>query len=135
MTRVAVEVFHSQQAWLRSLVRDRLGKEIQHHDSRDDQAEADDGWEIQGLFEDKSSDEADYRDAQAGPDGIGDADWDGTQAEREKVKRDAIAHEDDHSRPRLGKPFTRLERSGPGDFGKDGDEQVNVRVHRPGSIL
>ena len=102
-------------------MRDGFGEEIQHDDSGDDKAEADDGRKVEGLLENHPPDEADDGDAQARPDGIGDADGNGAQAEREKVKRDAIADEDDHGGPGLGKPFTRFERAGPGDLGKDGD--------------
>src|SRR5688572_6877431 len=67
-----------------ALMAHRLGEHIHHDDAQDDQPEADDRGQVEGLLEPDPPDGGDQNDADSGPDRIGNPRRDGPQRQREK---------------------------------------------------
>ena len=57
----------------------RFGEEVEDEDAGDDQEHADDGREVEGLLVEDEADDGEEGDADAGPDGIGDANGHGAE--------------------------------------------------------
>lgn len=101
-----------------------MRKQIDHHHPRQDQADADDRRGIQALLEVEGADQGEEDDADAGPDGVDDADGDAAQGEGEQVEGDGVADDHHHRGQELGEALGGLEGAGADHLGDDGDAQV-----------
>src|SRR5262245_65158150 len=72
------------------LVRQRLREYVYDDDSSDDEGKAKERRGVERLLEPKQSDQRDQHNANARPDGVGDANRDGSQAEREEEEASRI---------------------------------------------
>ncbi|MOA38727.1 hypothetical protein D3C78_1604410 [compost metagenome] len=76
------------------------------------------------LLEQHRAHDGDQHDAHARPDGVGDADRNLAQRQRQEVERDQVAEHGDDGRHQAGEAFGALQGAGGEDLGNDRHAQV-----------
>jgi hypothetical protein len=99
-------------------------QEMDHQNTRHDQADAEQREGIEPLPEQRPGDERDHGHARARPHRIGNRDRNGAQRQRQEIEGDAVAEKNDDGRQRLGEALRRRERRGGNDLRHDRDAEV-----------
>ncbi len=105
---------------------DGPGKDIDDYHAGDNQAHADDCRQVRDFPVQQGPGGGDQHDADAGPDGVGDAQRDAAQGQGHEIEGRAISQHDDYAGNDLGEFPGCLEGAGGDYFSQDGDCQIDV---------
>ena len=108
------------------LVRKRLRERVYDDDPGDDKGKAKERRPVERLLEPKPSDQGDQHNAKARPNGVGDANRDGSQAEREEEEADRIGDSGHETRNETGKGVGGLQSPGSDHLEYDRGGEVEI---------